>query len=143
MPAPKGRVLGIDFGSRHIGVALSDELRIIAKGYETINWNSIDPEWALNRITEIVRDMNVIALVIGKPTRTDGDKSETELMAEEFGKELEKRTGLTPEWKDERFTTVLAARYMHDMNMNTRKQRKVIDQVATEIILQEYLDSKR
>ena len=143
MAAPKGRVLAIDFGMRHIGVALSDELRILAKSYETINWNGVDPEWALNRLCEIIRDMNVKALVIGKPSRTDGTVSESELRAQEFGGELEKRCGLTPVWKDERFTTVIAARYMHDININSRKQKKVIDAVAAEIILQEYLDSQR
>ena len=45
-----GRVMGIDFGTRHIGIAVSDELRVIAKGIETVNWNGEDPEWALNRI---------------------------------------------------------------------------------------------
>ena len=55
----KGRVMGIDFGMRHIGVALSDELRVIAKGFETINWNGVDDTWALNRIVEIINEKNV------------------------------------------------------------------------------------
>ncbi|MCR4689606.1 MAG: Holliday junction resolvase RuvX [Saccharofermentans sp.] len=143
MVAPKGRVMGIDFGTRHIGVALSDQLRIIATGYETVNWNGEDPEWALNRICEIIRDNEVKAIVMGKPSRTDGTKSETEVKAEAFGAELEARSGITPEWKDERFTTVIASRYMHECNIKSKKQKKVIDQVAAEIILQEYLDSKR
>ena len=50
-----GRVMGIDFGTRHIGVAVSDELRVIARGIETVNWNGEDPEWALNRICEIIK----------------------------------------------------------------------------------------
>ena len=132
--------MGIDFGMKHIGVALSDETRIIARGYETVNWNGVDDSWALNRICEIIKEMNVTALVIGRPTRTDGERSETQEKAEEFGAELEKRSGLTPEYKDERFTTVIASRYLHDCNVNAKKQKKVIDQVAAEIILQEYLD---
>ena len=52
-----GRVMGIDFGTRHIGVAVSDEQRVIARGIETVNWNGEDPEWALNRICEIIREM--------------------------------------------------------------------------------------
>lgn len=135
--------MGIDFGTRHIGLALSDESRILATGYETVNWNGVDSEWALNRICDIIKDMNVTALVIGRPTRTDGERSETQDKAEEFGAELEKRSGLTPEYKDERFTTVIASRYLHDCNMKAKKQKKIIDQVAAEIILQEYLDKIR
>ena len=135
--------MGIDFGTRHIGLALSDESRILATGYETVNWNGIDPEWALNRICTIIKEMNVTAIVIGRPTRTDGERSETQDKAEAFGAELEKRSGLTPEYKDERFTTVIASRYLHDCNMKAKKQKKIIDQVAAEIILQEYLDKIR
>ena len=49
--------MGIDFGMRHIGVAVSDELRVIARGIETVNWNGEDPEWALNRICEIIKEI--------------------------------------------------------------------------------------
>lgn len=143
MPPSKGRVMGIDFGTRHIGLALSDESRILARGFETVNWNGRDPEWALDRICTIIKEMNVTALVIGRPTRTDGERSETQEKAEEFGAELERRSGLTPEYKDERFTTVMASRYLHDCNVKAKKQKAVIDQVAAEIILQEYLDKIR
>ena len=66
-----GRVMGIDFGMRHIGVAVSDELRVIARGIETVNWNGEDPEWALNRICEIIKEMEVNAIVLGMPARTE------------------------------------------------------------------------
>ena len=73
-----GRVMGIDFGMRHIGVAVSDELRVIARGIETVNWNGEDPEWALNRICEIIKEMEVNAIVLGMPARTDGTRSATQ-----------------------------------------------------------------
>ncbi len=132
--------MGIDFGMKHIGVALSDELRVIARGYETVNWNGVDDSWAVNRISEIVKEMKVNAIVLGKPTRTDGTRSETEEKAEAFGEKIREATGIEPVYKDERFTTVIASRYLHDCNMNAKKQKKIIDQVAAEIILQEYLD---
>ncbi|MCH4153695.1 MAG: Holliday junction resolvase RuvX [Saccharofermentans sp.] len=137
----KGRVMGVDFGTRHIGIALSDESRILATGYETVNWNGTDPEWALNRICDIIKEMNVIALVFGKPSRTDGTKSETECKAEVFAGQLQERCAIAPVFRDERFTTVIASQYLHECNINAKKQKKVIDQVAAEIILQEYLDS--
>ena len=132
--------MGIDFGMKHIGIAVSDELRVIARGIDTVNWNGEGPEWALNRICEIIKEMKVNAIVLGKPTRTDGTRSETEEKAEAFGEKLKGASGIEPVYKDERFTTVIASRYLHDCNVNAKKQKKVIDQVAAEIILQEYLD---
>ena len=136
-----GRVMGIDFGTRHIGVAVSDELRVIARGIETVNWNGEDPEWALNRICEIIKEMEVNAIVIGRPARTDGTRSETQDKAEAFGKSLAERCGIEPVFKDERYTTVLASRYLHESNMKAKKQKKIIDQVAAEIILQDYINT--
>lgn len=135
----KGRVMGIDFGMRHIGIALSDELRIIAKGFETVNWNGEDDAWAINRICEIIREKNVTEIVLGQPKRTDGTESESERKANLFADKLKEASGLPIHLRDERFTTVIASRYLHDANIKAKKQKKVIDQVAAEIILQEYL----
>lgn len=137
------RVMGIDYGSRHIGIALSDELRITASGYETVNWNGEDDEWALNRIAEIVKEKNVGVIVLGKPRRTDGGQSETEVKANAFGEKLEELTGIAPILKDERYTTVIASRYLHEQNIKAKKQKKVIDQEAAAIILREYLEQQR
>lgn len=139
----KGRVMGIDFGTRHIGVALSDELWITASGFETVNWNGEDDAWALDRIANIVKEKNVSVIVLGKPSRTDGTVSETEKKAIVFGQKLTELTGITPEMKDERYTTVIASRMLHDTNINSKKQKKIIDQVAAEIIVREYLESHR
>ena len=139
----KGRIIGIDFGMKHIGVALSDELWITASGFETVNWNGEDDSWAINRIAEIIKEKNVTAVVLGKPTRTDGTKSHTQEAAEIFAQKLEAQTGITPVMKDERYTTVLASRYMHETGRKSKKQKKVIDQVAAEIILSDYLETLR
>lgn len=139
----KGRWMGIDFGMKHIGVALSDELWITASGFETVNWNGRDDSWAVNRIVEIVKENNVTGIVLGKPSRTDGTVSHTEEAAVEFGKKIEGLTGITPVMKDERYTTVLASRFMQDVGRSAKKQKKVIDQVAAEIILSDYLETLR
>jgi len=139
----KGRWMGIDFGMKHIGVALSDELWITASGFETVNWNGQDDSWAVNRIVEIAKENNVTGIVLGKPSRTDGTVSHTEEAAVEFGKKIEKLTGITPVMKDERYTTVLASRFMQDVGRSAKKQKKVIDQVAAEIILSDYLETLR
>ena len=84
--------------------------------------------------------MGVNAIVLGSPARTDGARSETQDKAEAFGRSLAERCGIEPVLKDERFTTVLASRYLHASNIKAKKQKKVIDQVAAEIILQDYLN---
>ena len=135
--------MGIDFGMKHIGVALSDELWITASGCETVNWNGLDDTWAVNRIVEMGKENNVTGIILGKPSRTDGTVSHTEEAAVEFGKKIETRTGITPIMKDERYTTVLASRFMQDIGRTAKKQKKVIDQVAAEIILADYLETLR
>ena len=127
----QGRVMGIDFGMRHIGVALSDVLRITATGYETVNWNGIDVDKPVARIAQIIKENDVKEIVLGKPSKTDGTKSESEMKAEAFGALIEEVSGIKPVFRDERYT------------MKAKKQKKIIDQVAAEIILREYLESKR
>lgn len=139
----KGRVMGIDFGTRHIGIALSDELWITASGFETVNWNGEDDAWALDRINTIIREKNVSTIILGKPTRLDGGESETEKKAIVFGQKLEEMCGIRIQMKDERYTTVIASRMLHENNMKAKKQKKIIDQVAAEIIVREYLESMR
>lgn len=139
----KGRWMGIDFGMKHIGVALSDELWITASGFETVNWNGKDDSWAVQRITAIAKEKNVTGIVLGKPSRTDGTVSHTEEAAVAFGKKIEEHTGIKPVMKDERYTTVLASRFMQDVGRSAKKQRPVIDQVAAEIILSDYLETLR
>ena len=138
-----GRVMAIDFGMRRIGVALSDPLRIMAQGFETINWNGVDAEFALNRLTEIVSEKEVTEIVMGKPSRTDGTTSETEGKAVKFAALLEERVGIRPVYRDERFTTVIASQFLRQTGVSGKDKKKVVDQVAAEIILQEYLDMHR
>ena len=138
-----GRVMAIDFGTRRIGVALSDPLGIMAQGYETISWNGQDSEYALNRLAEIVKEKEVTTIVLGKPSRTDGSVSESEEKAVLFGSDLEAKVGIKPVFRDERFTTVIASQYLRQTGVSGKNKKKVVDQVAAEIILQDFLDSRR
>ncbi len=138
-----GRVMAIDFGTRRIGVALSDPLGIMAQGYETISWNGQDSEYALNRLAEIVKEKEVTTIVLGKPSRTDGSISESEEKAVLFGSDLEAKVGIKPVFRDERFTTVIASQFLRQTGVSGKNKKKVVDQVAAEIILQEYLDMHR
>ena len=137
------RVMAIDFGTRRIGVALSDPLGIMAQGFETISWNGQDSEYALTRLSQIVEEKQVTTIVLGKPSRTDGTVSESEEKAVAFGAELSQRVGIEPVFRDERFTTVIASQYLRTTGVSGKNKKKVVDQVAAEIILQEYLDMHR
>lgn len=135
--------MGIDFGMARIGTALSDPMQMLATGLETLRWNGEDLDWVWERLLTLIKQHEVKALVIGVPKRTDGrGLSETEVRADAFAKELEMRTGLPIHRVDERFTTVIATRHLHESG--SKKQRKdVIDQAAAEVILQGFLDGRR
>ncbi|MBO7563928.1 MAG: Holliday junction resolvase RuvX [Clostridiales bacterium] len=137
------RVMAIDFGMRRIGVAVSDPLRIMAQGLETINWNGVDYEYALDRLSRIVKEKEISEIVMGKPSRTDGTISESEEKANLFGQLLEEKVGIRPVYRDERFTTVIASQFLRQTGVSGKNKKKVVDQVAAEIILQEYLDITR
>jgi len=138
-----GRVMAIDFGTRRVGVALSDILRLTAHGFETISWNGEDSKFVLDRISKIVSEKEVTEIVIGQPKRTDGAESESQRKAQAFGIGLSELTGISPVYQDERFTTVMASRYLFESGVSSRDKKKVVDQVAAEIILREYLESRR
>lgn len=135
--------MGLDYGDARIGVAVSDPLGRLARGLETIRWNGRDIEWALARIVTLIREQSVCGLVIGIPRRTDGKAGPSEDKARQLAASLAELTGLQPVLRDERYTTVLATRVMQETGVRTNRRRAVVDQIAAEIILQEYLESRR
>lgn len=137
------RFLGIDYGDKRIGTAISDPLNITARGLETINWNGVDKTWALDRLTKLIADYKITTVVMGLPRRTDGKPSESEAKARALASEIESRTQVPVVFKDERFTTVLASRVLRETGVRGDKRKAVVDQVAAEIILAEYLESRR
>jgi putative Holliday junction resolvase len=129
-------ILGIDFGRARIGVAISDELRLLAHPLETIPANKDSGK----RIAEIVRERKIDKVVIGIPRQMSGEIGTAANEALEFAAKL--RTLLPCEvltW-DERLTTVAANRALRDAGKTTRQTRKFVDQVAAQMILQGYLD---
>ncbi len=135
--------MGLDFGMRRIGVAVSDSMGMLARRFETINWNGKDWEWALDRLAAIIRQESISGLVIGLPRRTDGLAGDSENIARLFSCQLAKKTGIQPVLLDERYTTVLANRILTETGIKKERKKAVIDQIAAEIILQDYLDSNR
>jgi putative Holliday junction resolvase len=132
------RILGLDFGRARIGVAISDELQMLAHPLETIPAN----EEPASRVAEIVREKQVDHVVAGIPRQMNGQIGTAATEVLEF---VDKLRAILPcpvvTW-DERLTTVAAHRALRDAGKKTRHTRAYVDQVAAQIILQTYLDRR-
>ncbi len=139
------RVLGLDYGAKTVGVALSDELGITAQPYETICRDRENKlRQTLSRIQDICEKYMVKDIVLGYPKNMDNSVGEQAEKTEEFAKELQRRTGLNVILWDERLTSVSANRVLDEGEVKGRKERKkVIDKLAAAIILESYLGSIR
>lgn len=139
------RLLGLDYGSRTVGVAVSDDLMITAQGLETIERKKENQlRRTLARIEAICSEYEVDKIVLGFPKNMDNTIGEQAERVTEFKETLERRTGLEVVLWDERLTTVSAKRVLNESNIRSRdEQKKVIDKIAAVFILQGYLDSCR
>ena len=129
-------VLGIDFGQARIGLAISDELRLLAHPLETIPANKD----SMKRIAQIVQDRKIDRVVIGIPRHMSGQIGESAQKALDFADELQRRLPCPIETWDERLTTIAANRTLAAAGRKTRQTRNIVDQVAAQMILQGYLD---
>lgn len=137
------RSMGIDYGSRRVGVALSDPMGILASGLETIQRRGEDDAAVIRRLAELCTVYEVKRIILGLPRRTDGKSGEAEQSARDFAAGLAEKTGLEVIFADERYTTVLAGRIMREAGIKREKRRALVDQIAAEIILQDWLDQHR
>ncbi|MBQ8625875.1 MAG: Holliday junction resolvase RuvX [Agathobacter sp.] len=135
------RILGLDFGTKTVGVAVSDELLITAQAVETI-WREKPAKLrqTLARIEELVNHYGVEKIVLGLPKNMNDTEGERCEKTREFKELLEKRTGLEVILWDERLTTVAANEAMIEMGIRRENRKEYIDQIAAIFILQEYLD---
>jgi len=134
------RIIGIDYGDKKIGVAVSDPLGMIARGVETIRWNT-DINKPLKRILEIIMEHKAEKCVVGFPRNMNGTIGERGEKTMEFINLLKEQSKLEVIPWDERLTTKAANRAMHDMGIKTSKKKAIEDQIAAVYILQNYLDS--
>lgn len=136
------RIMGLDYGSKTVGVAISDPLGITAQGIETIQRKEENKlRKTLARIEELAKEYEVEKIVLGFPknmNNTVGERGEKSL---EFKDMLERRTGLPVIMWDERLTTVEAERTLIESNVRRENRKQYIDKVAAVFILQGYLDS--
>lgn len=136
------RVMGLDFGAKTVGVAVSDPLGLTAQGVETITRTQENKlRKTLARIEELARDFEVEKIVLGFPKHMNNDIGERAEKTLEFKKMLERRTGLEVELWDERLTTVSAEKVLMESGVRRENRKLYIDKIAAVFILQGYLDS--
>ncbi|MBE5887855.1 MAG: Holliday junction resolvase RuvX [Lachnospiraceae bacterium] len=135
------RILGLDFGTKTVGVAVSDELLLTAQAVETI-WREKPGKLrqTLARIETLVNQYGVEKIVLGLPKNMNDTEGERCEKTREFKEMLEKRLGLEVILWDERLTTVAANDAMIEMGIRRENRKEYIDQIAAIFILQEYLD---
>ncbi len=135
------RILGIDFGDVHIGLALSDPLELTAQplGQYRLRGDAEDDAF----FRDLVHRHEVGEIVIGFPLRMDGSSGTQADKTRRFASHLEKTSGITAVLWDERLTTRQAAGIMHEQKIKTKKKHQVEHQISAVLILQAYLDSRR
>ena len=138
------RIMGLDFGSKTVGVAVSDPLLLTAQGVEIIRRKEENKlRRTLARIEELIEEYEVGELVLGLPKHMNGSEGVRVELTEEFRDMLERRTGLPVVMWDERLTTVSADRTMMEAGIRREHRKEYVDKLAAVFILQGYLDRKR
>jgi len=136
------RILGLDYGTKTVGVAVSDPLGITAQGVETIHRKSENKlRQTLARIKSMAEEYDAEKIVLGFPKHMNNDIGERALKTLEFKEKLSERTGLEIIMWDERLTTVEAERILIESNVKRQDRKQYIDKIAAVFILQGYLDS--
>jgi putative Holliday junction resolvase len=132
------RSLGIDYGTKRVGLALSDTLGLTASPLAVVPRSSV-----VDEVVRLVKEQDVGTIVVGLPTGLGGDEGMSAAEARELADELAEATGIEVILRDERYTSRMAESALLQSGMRRRKRRERVDKVAAAIILQDYLDSNR
>jgi putative Holliday junction resolvase len=132
------RSLGVDYGTKRVGLAISDSLGLTARPLAVVPRTSV-----VDEVRSLVQEQDVVTIVVGLPTGLGGDEGMSASEARELAKELATATGVDVVLRDERYTSRIAESALLESGMRRRKRRESVDKVAAAIILQDYLDSIR
>jgi putative holliday junction resolvase len=133
------RILGIDHGTKRIGLAISDELGVIAQPLEFVPAEPFDK--FLARLKEIIREKEVELLLVGMPRNMDGSYGPAALKVQEFTAVLGDTVGIPIKLWDERLTSAQANRFLIQANVRRDQRKEKVDKTAAAILLQSYLDA--
>lgn len=135
------RIMGLDFGSKTCGVAISDPLLITAQGLEIIRREKPSHlRQTLARIEELIEEYDISEIVLGYPKNMNNTEGERVELTRDFMEKIERRTGLKVTLWDERLTTVAADNIMMEVGIRREHRKDYVDQIAATLILQGYLD---
>lgn len=137
------RYLGLDLGTRTLGISISDETKTIATGLTTLRFNDSAYEELYDELIRIVKEYKVEKIILGFPknmNNTIGERAETTIV---FKENIEKLLNIEVILQDERLSTVSAHNYLIEADMSRKKRKKVVDKMAANIILQTYLDIEK
>ncbi|MDQ0222631.1 Holliday junction resolvase RuvX [Streptococcus moroccensis] len=135
------RIIGLDVGSKTVGVAVSDPLGFTAQGLEIIPIDEAKGEFGLDRLAELLTEYQVTKIVIGLPKNMNNSEGPRVEASRAYGDLVTERFALPVAYQDERLTTVAAERMLVEQaDLSRGKRKKVIDKLAAQLILQNYLD---
>lgn len=135
------RIMGLDVGSKTVGVAISDPLGFTAQGLEIIPINEETGEFGFDRLGELVDQYKVDKFVIGLPKNMNNTSGPRVEASQAYGEKIANLYGIPVDYQDERLTTVAAERMLIEQaDVSRNKRKKVIDKLAAQLILQNYLD---
>ncbi|MFM1545707.1 Holliday junction resolvase RuvX [Streptococcus mutans] len=135
------RIIGLDVGSKTVGVAVSDPLGFTAQGLEIIPINEAKGEFGFDRLADLVKDYKVEKFVVGLPKNMNNTSGPRVEASQAYGKKIKELFDLPVEYQDERLTTVQAERMLVEQaDVSRGKRKRVIDKLAAQLILQNYLD---
>lgn len=135
------RVMGLDVGSKTVGVAISDPLGFTAQGVEIIKINEEAKEFGFDRLGELVKEYQVDKFVVGLPKNMNNTEGPRVEASKAYGDKIKEIFNLPVDYQDERLTTVQAERMLVEQaDVSRDKRKKIIDKLAAQLILQNYLD---
>ena len=135
------RVMGLDVGSKTVGVAISDPLGFTAQGLEIIPIDEEKGEFGFDRLSELVKEYKVNKFVVGLPKNMNNTEGPRVEASKAYGDKIKEIFGIPVDYQDERLTTVQAERMLVEQaDISRGKRKKVIDKLAAQLILQNYLD---
>jgi putative holliday junction resolvase len=136
------RTMGLDVGSKTVGIALSDAFGWTAQGLETLKINEEENVFGFEELGKIIKEHEVSKIVVGLPKNMNGSIGPRGEASQFYARELEERFGIPVILWDERLTTVAAERVLLEADVSRKKRKKVIDKMAAMMILQGYLNSQ-
>ncbi|RIA78306.1 putative Holliday junction resolvase [Anaeroplasma bactoclasticum] len=136
------KYIGLDLGSRTLGVAISDEMGILARAYDTFRFRDDDYDKAISYTIDVCKKENVNTIVLGLPKHMNGDEGIRAQISFDFKAKIEELSNIKVILMDERLTTVIVDKAMIEANVRRKDRHQKKDEMAAVVILQNYLDKK-